>query len=263
MQTDLLLPFELHLGEAEAYVCNLLNREKISSNTVIASNLSSETNDRKYMIFSFISGAPLSQKHIKRRSKSNLYQQIGELTKKIHNISGTYFGRVSDSFRNITHSTWTDYIFSELNELNFSCEKHQVFSPEYFGKIQSLFKIGKHYFDIITIPRLVHGDLWAGNIMIDFDKTHVAAIIDTDRSLFGDPDMDLASAWLINRDFLKGYGDIEKDDSRNNKMLYYQLLYAITSAYVWKVEYNNNGNYKKSCKTVKCLVKKLERKSTN
>lgn len=259
VRQDVLLPFEQHLTEAELYVCDLLKKENIPANRPIANDFSRTVLNRDYVVFEYIDGTVLSSKCIKRKNLPNLYTQAGELTKKIHQISGGYFGRISDSFRSVIFSTWTDFILNEIQELKHACIENKVFTPDCFSKIEFLFENGKPYFDTVKTPYLVHADLWAGNIMVDRNQAQIAAIIDTDRCLFGDPDIDLSSPWMINKYFLRGYGEMPTTKNREIKLLFYQLLYAIIDAYVWKVEYRNQTNYKKSYKQTVKLSKAITR----
>lgn len=261
VRQDLLLPFELHLAEAEQSVCEWMKNAQIPTNRPVASDFSKTIMDRDYMIFEYIESITLSDKAIKKRNKPRLYQQSGAYIREMHQIKGTYYGRVSNAFRNVTFSTWTDYIFSELQEVREACVKHQVFSAEQFEQIQFLFEKGKPYFDRVKTPCLVHADLWAGNIMVCKNQSQIAAVIDTDRCLFGDPDMDLAASWMMNRYFRNGYGRIPEDEGRKIKLLYYQLLCALIDSYVWKVEYCNPLQFHNSCKTIKKLMKKISQKS--
>ncbi|MGN1420819.1 MAG: phosphotransferase family protein [Eubacterium sp.] len=258
VHTDLLLPFEQHLGEAEVYVCNLLQENNIPANQPLISDFSKQIINRDYMIFSYIDGINMSEKEVKKSNKPHLQKQVGAVTKRIHQITGDYFGRVSDSFKGVTFSKWCDYLFYELQTLIKSCKKHNVFSEKILIDIESLFKQGKPYLNYISSPKLVHMDLWEGNIMIDKNQKQILAVIDTDRCLFGDPDMDLANPWLITEDFLEGYGELPHSEYRKIKILYYQLLYSIIDAYVWKVEYCNKLNYRKSFRQVKSLIKQIK-----
>ena len=80
--------------------------------------------------------------------------------------------------------------------------------------------------------------------------THLA-IIDGDRAVFGDVSFDLDSPWMINDAFLEGYGEISSafspEEDRRKKQVY-NLLFALTDAYVWRVEYCSENNYQ-SCLT--------------
>lgn len=259
VREDLLLPMEKNLSKAEMLVCNLLQKNKVPSNNIAAYDFDRNEIDRDIMFFKYIDGLVLSDKQIKKSNSNNLYFQTGKWVKQMHEIEGNYFGRISNQFRSIKHKTWSEYIFFELEELKNACAKHDVISKDDFNKTISSFEKNKHLFDAVDKPSLVHGDLWAGNIMINKSQSSVAAIIDTDRCLFGDLDMDLAAPWMINESFLEGYGTIPNSKEREQKLTYYRLIYAIIDAYVWKVEYNSKIKYKHSVKTVKQLMKKINK----
>lgn len=65
VREDVLLPFELHLAEAELYSCELLKNTGISSNCPIVSDFSKEIIPRKYIIFEYIQGVTLFDKSVK------------------------------------------------------------------------------------------------------------------------------------------------------------------------------------------------------
>ena len=64
-------------------------------------------------------------------------------------------------------------------------------------------------FDSVTAPRLVHGDLWLRNVLVEQgpDGWRITALLDAKRAFFGDP----AAEWIfgfldIPRAFWDGYG---------------------------------------------------------
>lgn len=258
VRQELLLPFEQNLAVAEICICELLKKNNIPSNKLVASDFSQNIINREYIIFEYIDGINLSKKFIKSKNKAALYKRTGELTQKIHRVQGDYFGRVSDYFRGIKHCSWHEYILAEVEELYVSCAQKQVLPEKLLNEFSSLYQSGAAYFDTTAVPYLVHGDLWDGNIMVSKDQKNVIAIIDTDRSIFGDPDIDLANPWIINKNFLDGYGTINSNKEREIKLLYYQLLYAIIDCYVFKIEYQNPRYYMKRVETARQLVSKIK-----
>ena len=64
-----------------------------------------------------------------------------------------------------------------------------IFEEAEYEKIRRIFRETAPYLDEIRIPRLVHTDLWFGNILVSTadGAPRLAAIIDADRALWGDP----------------------------------------------------------------------------
>ena len=93
---------------------------------------------------------------------------------------------------------------------------------------------------------MVHTDLWEGNVLVSNNnrKWEVAAIIDVDRAIFGDKDMEFNSPWILNDDFLSGYNcRLNNSPASIFRRNAYELLGSFMYAYVWLVQYNNVERY--------------------
>lgn len=51
-----------------------------------------------------------------------------------------------------------------------------------------------HELDLVTVPTLVHTDLWEGNVFLDPATLEIVGVIDTERAFFGDPLFELVGA---------------------------------------------------------------------
>ena len=92
-------------------------------------------------------------------------------------------------------------------------------------------------------PRLVHADLWPGNILISADtpKPRFAAIIDADRAIWGDPDFEFSSIrWTYSEDsFWEGYGrKLPQSPAARIRRGIYTLLNRLWNTYGYLCEYN-------------------------
>ena len=96
--------------------------------------------------------------------------------------------------------------------------------------------------DEITRPRLVHCDLWFGNILItDEDHPRFAAIIDADRAMWGDTAIDFSSIpWTKQSPtFWDGYGTpLPQDDHSRIRRLIYTMMWSLFDSYVWNSQYH-------------------------
>ncbi len=240
-----LLSFEENMMNGEQEVYRLLKGRGIPCSTVVACDTSKSVVDRDYMIVEYIESFPLSDLDEKDARIPELYEEVGRYTRKMHDIVGTGFGRVSHAAAGKLFFGWREYFEDELHSWREQVERYRLYTVEELELIQKAFGKISPYLDEITQPRLVHADLWAGNVLIrrEGEKFSVAAIIDADRAIWGDPDYDLSSGWMMGDPYLRGYGDISRDAHSALRKKFYQMMYRITDSYVWQVQYNTPENY--------------------
>lgn len=243
----LLLPFENKLMISEPYFYNLCRQRKIPVPEIVAVDLEKKEIDRDYMITKYIASEPLSAETFSEEDKIALYRSVGFYALQINQITGDGFGRVADVVEGRGFCTWSAYLAHELEEWAQTVVPYRLYAEEEVERIRMLPRKYQQILNAIDKPYLVHADLWEGNILVERadGQYRVAAIIDGDRSLFGDPAFETASGWMINESFLKGYRlPISHDHDAWLRKQIYRLMYAVIDSYVWFVEYDNeeNGN---------------------
>lgn len=259
-----LLPFEQHLMNAEVDVYNLFSRNQIPCPTVLVCDTTKSIVDRDYMITEYIPCVPLSDETIPQDVKDELYEQAGRWTAQIHSITGSKFGRVSDIQQSGGYNAWDGFLESQARETGEKCLEFEVFDKSVVSRIIKIYEDNSRLYENITVPQLIHADLWAGNILVRLNtitnKYELAAIIDADRALFGDVDFEFASPWITSESFLKGYGKYDKhrDDIQAFKKATYQLLFHFIDTYVWKVQYNNIVDYENNKRLTMELLTSIE-----
>lgn len=241
----LLLPFEENLMNGETYFCNLCNAQNIPVSTVVACDTERQTIDRDYMLVDYIQSAPLSSLTLSPTQKSAIYEEVGFYTAQIHAISGNQFGRLSHTVHSKGYAKWSEYLKAEVSEWASLVEKTDIFTKEDIERIKQLYVVHTDILDEITQPHLIHADLWEGNILICGDDDHykVGAIIDGDRAVWGDIDFEFASGWMINDEFMRGYGShLDMSDKHVLRRKLYSLIYNLLDTYVCLGEYNNEAS---------------------
>jgi fructosamine-3-kinase len=169
-----------------------------------------------------------------------LYEEAGRLTSRIHKIANGRFGWLRPSSDWGLFNSWSDFILSFAGEAADKADAYDVFAAADTVRFRDIFAENRSLLDEITVPHMTHTDLWKGNILLtkDGDDYRIAAIIDLDRTIFGDEYLDISTGWMVNDAFLKGYGrNIEKTASYENRQFLYKLLLAFCEAYIYKVEY--------------------------
>lgn len=255
----LLLPFEHNLMNAENRVCSLLKAAHIPCSDVIACETAKTLLDRDYMICRYIPGKTMDSSDITEREETRLYVQLGEYVRAMHALSARKFGRISSMLNDQSFSTWGGYLCDEMETTIRLSTQRGILDRNAGERILQLFSDAKPLFNKITEPKLVHADLWEGNVIVTADNQRIAAIIDTDRAMFGDPEFDFASPWATPAPLFDGYGSLPSDSAESQRRrTLYTMFYCVLDSYVWKVEYNNNAECDKSRTMLLDLLKRLE-----
>lgn len=263
----LLMRFEENLMNAEDYVYKLCQKHGITCSEVLVCDTTKKWIDRDFMIVSYIPSVAMCDAHLTEEQKFSIYREIGKQAKKMHGITNPTFGRVSEILSGLSFSSWSEYLLSELEDI---CERlvldHGMESETKLRFRQVLLKY-QAWLDEINIPRLIHTDLWEGNILLDTQKKEqIVAIIDSDRAIFGDPDYDLACPWLAKDAFFEGYeigvNSFHNEEfhsiKRKTRRDIYNMVYRLLDAYVGLSEYNNSELYEDNIKAAFCIMENLE-----
>lgn len=263
----LLMRFEENLMEAEKYVYELCRKEKIVCSEVLVCDTSRKWINRDFMIVSYIPSVAMLNAQLTQEQKIPLYTEAGRQAKKLHCITNQTFGRVSEILSGLSFSKWSEYLLSELEDICSRLVRDKGIKSEEMIRARQVLMKYQVCLDEITMPRLIHTDLWEGNILLDSrKKDRITAIIDSDRAIFGDPDYDLACPWMTNAAFLDGYGieenSFHKEEfssiKRKTRRKIYNLMNHFLEAYVGLSEYNNQESYESNIRNAVKLIEELE-----
>lgn len=263
---QLLLRFEENLMEAEVYVYKRCRDRGLTCSEVLVCDTSRKWIDRDFMIVTYIPSIVMCDAELTEEQKKPLFMETGRLTKIMHGITGQSFGRVSEIISGLSFPIWSGYLASELEDICSRFIRGNGIKPEDMARARQVLAKYQGWLDEIKTPRLVHTDLWEGNILLEVQKKNrIAAVIDSDRAIFGDPDYDLSCPWMTNDTFLEGY-EIETNSfhneefnsiKRKTRRKIYNMLYRFLDAYVGFFEYNNHELYKNNLKDAVRLVEEL------
>lgn len=243
----LLLPYERNLMAAEGDILQLLKSRGIPTSDILTLDLSREIFDRDVMVVDCLDAVCLSTVEVDKETEHRLCRETGRYTAMIHSITAADlpqvpdkpFGRYANVIAGLGGATWKEAILSELAQWHTMAAPAGIFTPGELTSIEECFLRHSPLLDAITIPHLIHGDLWYGNILVD-KQQNLAAIIDADRAFFGDPDFEMATGWMISDSFLKGYGsclDMSPDAVLRRRL--YKLLLSLEDCYILFCEYGN------------------------
>ncbi|KRN18741.1 phosphotransferase family protein [Lacticaseibacillus camelliae] len=235
---DLLIPYERHLmpGAVAAYA--LLQQVHLPCPEVVAQADESSCIRRSYLLTRYIPGKPLNSPDVAPNARDALYRQFGAYMKRMHAITAPCFGRLSDTAAGRGFTEWNTFIQMTMRTALKLLVGHALLDQSDAQQLFARFDEATPLFKNITKPALVHADLWEPNILVSEDDQQLAAVIDADRALFGDPEFDFPSDWLARTSFFSGYGKpLSTDPAAIRRRQFYHLVYLAQDAYVWAVEY--------------------------
>lgn len=195
---------------------------------------------------------------IDKDTLSNIYTEIGRINKRINEIICPCFGYPGEP--EFQGAEWYP-VFKKM--LQAGINDAQRGNVDIKIPINTLFEYlerDKEIFSEITEPRLVHWDLWDGNIFVKDGK--ITGIIDWERCIWGDPLLEVSfRCYDLNPNFLKGYGISSLTENQKRRSLWYDIyLFILQSLECEYRKYETMEFYDRSIKFLKEQFTKLSDK---
>ncbi|MFI6689491.1 phosphotransferase family protein [Streptomyces sp. NPDC050485] len=159
---------------------------------VIAVDWSHEVIGRDWMVQSLLDGVPAPERlgAYPRTVWPTFFRQLGGITRSVHDVVGPYFGPVDGS----GYATWSEAVIASLEEIAADLDSVGLDAAD----VRKVAAVAAHecsLLDEVTEPRLLTGDLWTVNALLDqaAPEPVITGVLDFDRCLFGDP----AADWTI------------------------------------------------------------------
>ena len=256
---ELLLPYEHNLMNGEAEVDRLCALNNIPASKVVFLDTTKTLLDRDIMAVERIESIPLSDPSVDKEAHPEIFRECGVLLKKMHGIKGEKFGRLSNIVAGKGFDSWYEALKNELDELFTVADLYNVYTDVIKEKAYAFLKERKELLNKVTTPSLIHCDLWSGNVLVNLENGayNVKAIIDGDRAMFGDSYYDIATEWMMTKEFMEGYGEVNcpyNEEEKKEVKTVYSLIQALMDAYIWSVEYDNKEAFERNFNIVKKLL---------
>lgn len=197
-----------------------------------------------YLIEEKLGDRDLEESKLSLKKKQEIMYEVGKYAKKMHSIKTKGYGYLTRPGKG-SKKTWREFIEPDFKSSLEYIEKMNLISDNLMGKVRTYLEENKHIMNLKD-PRLVHGDLKEGNIMVEDGK--LLGFIDASDSISGDPYYELGVVsqsfdQSIVDSFLRGYGRINKE-----KLKFYSIYYA-----TWRIIFD-----KKDKKKLKKNISKLK-----
>lgn len=250
-----IMSYEKNIMFSEVDSLRLVNKETdVPVPDIIYYDNSYEFCSFEYYFMSVIEGETLNviRDSLSEEEKKAIQKEIGEYTHSMNQITGTRFGYYGQPI--LQGTNWFN-VFRSMIELAYhDANAANIQVPIKEEELLSLLDRDKSYFDEVTVPVLVHWDIWEGNVFIKDKK--ISGIIDFERCIWGDPLLELGfRSYDRNADFFEGYGVLsltKEEDRRARWYDVYQFLLMILESEYRKYETDDLYNWSKDM-IVQCI----------
>ena len=182
----LLMGFEENLMDAEVYTYSVCRTIGIPCSNVLACDTSKQIIDRDFMIVEYIPSIVMAKAELTGERRNMLYRQMGIYLAKFHQATGDSFGFLSRICNGKKFDKWSDALIFETEDITERLEKLGGLNAGETQILRHQFYKSRELLDEIRTPHLLHTDLWEGNVLLNTDTLEIAAIIDSDRAMYGD-----------------------------------------------------------------------------
>jgi aminoglycoside phosphotransferase (APT) family kinase protein len=191
-----LLLYEERMLRTEAWVMRLAEERGWPYPRLLLVDTSREVLPVDVLAMSRMPGARWDQVEASMDPEANdrAKRELGGLLARVHGETGTEFGYPSST--TLRADTWPAAVELIVESLLRDGRRAGVPMPE--GRIRAAFARGRAALAEVTVPRLVHGDPWPGNVFVTPETGEVLGLIDVERALWADPLFDVVAGDAMN-----------------------------------------------------------------
>jgi len=195
---------------------------------------------------------------------AQLWEQFGRITKSIHSTVGTTFG---GPYPMTEFQTWSQTIMDRLERVIDGMAKLQLDLTD-IGSVMAIVRNQTAKLDAIQQPRLLHGDLWLFNILIQrsSDGPAIVGILDADRAWWGDPLADWTMFVLaksaspetqrVHECFWRGYGQVDEISGIAFRKAVYEAMH-IGTALAWAIQNHDDDTVERGKRDLSLVAANL------
>lgn len=176
----------------------------------------------EYYFMSVIEGETLNfiNDSLSEDEKRAIQKELGKYNHSMNQITGSKFGYYGQP--ELQGTNWFEVFRTMIQLAYHDANVANVHVPIKEEELLLYLDRDKAYFDEVTVPALVHWDIWAGNVFIKNKK--ISGIIDFERCIWGDPLMEVGfRRHERNVDFLEGYGATNLNKEQERRARWYDI----------------------------------------
>ncbi|MEU3936007.1 aminoglycoside phosphotransferase family protein [Streptomyces sp. NPDC029044] len=142
---------------------------------------------------------------------ASLRTELGRQVARLHRVTGPGFGYPSGALGPLAPD-WRTAFTGMIDAVLDDARRYRARLPRPVDEVARTAASAYGALDEVTVPHLVHFDLWRGNILVDrtAGEARIGGLIDGERMFWGDPLADFVSLALLgeirnDEEFLAGY----------------------------------------------------------
>ncbi|WP_329208707.1 aminoglycoside phosphotransferase family protein [Streptomyces sp. NBC_00683] len=184
---------------------------------VVHSELDSGAPAGAYVVMTACPGRPWNDlaEDLLDGEEQRLRTELGRIVGRLHTVRGPAgFGYPAESLGPLS-PTWREAFTGMAGAVLADAEKYGARLPRPVAEIRAVLDAATPVLDEVTVPALVHFDLWQGNVLVTGEPgaRSIGGVIDGERMFWGDPVADFVSTALLgdleeDKDFLAGYASV-------------------------------------------------------
>ena len=200
--------------------------------------------NRDYVVITFLEGENWHElkDSFSKEENDRIWFEAGETAKLLSSITSDNFGSPSPAPQ---YSSWYDYVCTYMNSMRNDLAAKGFVYPEVNSFLESAERF-KPALDLIDKGRLVHGDMWPKNILIQKHggNYRISGIIDSERAYWGDE----ASEWIhafinVSPSFWDGYGKLYCPDGKEERLQFYYGMHNVMATIESRLRDNNHPEW--------------------
>lgn len=217
------MTYEQNIMEAEIRSMQLITgQSKVSAPEIEFYDFSCTLCSAPYFFMKKIKGKSLAvqKQHLTPEQLSDIYMTVGSLNKEMNQVTNEYFGYMGQ--KAFQGKDWHDVFGKMLRAVIGDAERENIDLRLSARELMDMLEHDKSLFLEVTTPRLVHWDIWDGNIFVD--NGELTGFIDWERCLWGDHLMEVGfRSYAQSPDFLQGYGIGKLTAEESRRILWYDV----------------------------------------
>ncbi|GAA2665094.1 aminoglycoside phosphotransferase family protein [Streptomyces vastus] len=196
---------ELLASEAEFY--RAAATVDVTAPRVVGVCLDGAASTGRYLLMTACPGEPWGDS-VTDGEQALLRGELGRQVARLHRVTGPGYGYPSGALGPLADD-WRTAFTTMYDAVLDDARRYRAWLPRPVDEIARTAKAAYDALDEVSEPRLVHFDLWRGNILVERPEGGAAPVIggliDGERMFWGDPLADFVSLALL--------GDIEQDEA--------------------------------------------------